>query len=256
MLTGQHNTPLCALSMVLPCPAVPHPLISGSSDAAQQVDTRARRTHHNDTNDKEEERKREHAKVCFTSAATGLSSSRLGGALDQNRFAECLVLRGARTFSTKESNTTSTSSAQISTQMNISDALRALDTSLLRENGVRCVQHRTVVAQPQPVPLPFPDVFSKKLDIYGDSSSYLLGNGDSSEGKVGGHHVASCPVLTRMAGTSSFGPVVAELAGQWTSAAGAAQGRAILDSWGVDRDQSEDVRERLLDLSRAYDEEY
>jgi hypothetical protein len=244
MLTGQYNTPLCALNMAFPCATLENPL--DSSAAAQQIDTRSR-SHHDDY-DKEEERKRENAKVCFTSAATGLSSARLGGAQDQKKFAECLVLRGARTHSMKESNKMS-----ISTQMNISDALNALDRSLLRENGVRCVQHRTVVAQPQPVPLPFPDIFSKKLDSCGDSSSFLAGNSDISEES---HHVASCPVLTRMAGTASFGPVVAALAGQWTSAAGAAQGRAILDSWGVDRERSEDVRERLLDLSRAYDAEY
>ncbi|KAL4536814.1 hypothetical protein Ndes2437B_g06218 [Nannochloris sp. 'desiccata'] len=252
MLTGQHNTPLCALSMSLPCPTLPHPL--ESSQAAHQLDRRAR-DHHNDNINKEEERKRHHADVCFTSAAAGLSGTRLGGALDQNRFAECLVLRGARTLSSKSSNNSSTTSA-VSSQMHVSDALNALDMSLLRENGVRCVQHRTVVAQPQPVPLPFPDIFSKKLDSYGDSTSSQLGNIDVSDTGIHGHHVASCPVLTRVAGTASFGPVVAALAEQWTSAAGAAQGRAILDSWGVDREQGDDVRERLLDLSRAYDEEY
>jgi len=244
MLTGQHNTPLCALSMSLPCPTVPHPI--ESSEAAHQVDTRDK-NHHNGSGNRDEERARLHVDVCFTSAAAGLSGSRLGGALDPQRFAECLTLRGARAFSSNSAK---------SSHMHVSDALNALDRSLLCENGVRCVQHRTVVAQPQPVPLPFPDIFSKKLDSYGVSTSSQLGNSDGSDTKMHGHHVASCPVLTRMAGTAAFGPVVAELAGQWTSAAGAAQGRAILDSWGVDREQSEDVKERLLDLSRAYDEEY
>jgi Tubulin domain/Misato Segment II tubulin-like domain len=251
MLTGQHNTPLCALSMALPCPTLPSP--TTSSDAAQKGDSRARKNHQNDM-DREDERKRN---ICFTAAAAGLSGAGLGGALDQNRFAECLVLRGARTILSSKSESTTKFSANSTSQMHVSDALRALDTSLLRENGVRCVQHRTVIAQPQPVPLPFPDIFSKDLDTFGDASmaSQALIN-EKSDDKARGHHVASCPVLTRISGTASFGPVVAELAGQWTSAAGAAQGRAILDSWGIDREQSEDVRERLLDLSRAYDEEY
>jgi hypothetical protein len=256
MLTGQHNTPLCALSMSLPCPMLPPPI--EISEAAHQVDTRARHHHKDHFNREEEERTRHHADICFTSAAAGLSGSRLGGALDQSKFAECLALRGARTFPSKSDTNSSSSSlnSAISSQMNVSDALHALDTSLLRENGVRCVQHRTVVAQPQPVPLPFPDIFSKKLEIYGGFASSQLGNIDVSDTRIHGHHVASCPVLTRMAGTASFGPVVAAMAGQWTSAAGAAQGRTILDSWGVDREQTEDVKERLLDLSRAYDEEY
>ena len=71
-----------------------------------------------------------------------------------------------------------------------------------------------------------------------------------------GGSVVSCPVLVRMAGTSSFGPIVKGLSKEWGGCVTAAQGRATLDSWGIDRDQSDEVSERLMALSAAYDEEF
>ena len=222
LLTGQHNTPLCALSMAFPCPSLP----INTQEPAEGIDRRIRsNTFNNNTSS---------STHGFTSAAINLSGSTLGGSSDPNRFAECIILRGARANNS---------------QLSISQASQALDTSLVREN-IRCVQSRTIIAQPQPVPLPYPSIFSTSLSCFGERSGPQMAISST------GGSVVSCPVLVRMAGTSSFGPIVKGLSKEWGGCVTAAQGRATLDSWGIDRDQSDEVSERLMALSAAYDEEF
>lgn len=220
LLTGQYRTPLCALSFAFPCPTLP----TNAQQLAEEIDTRERHDSSTPSN----------ASHCFTSKAVGLSGASLGGTTDTGRFAENIVLRGARSQGS---------------HLPLSHASAGLDASLLREK-VRCVQNRTVVAQPQPIPLPYPSIFSPRLSCFGEVAGTQ--NAISSTGGT----VISCPVLVRMAATSSFGPIVKDLSREWLGCVNAAQGRATLDSWGVDREQSEDVYERLMALSTAYDEEY
>jgi hypothetical protein len=219
LLQGRHRSPLVALSMALPCP-------EAVCASPESQDSR--------------ERPRESSRSGgggggsggFTTAAVSLTGGGLGAASDRGRFAECVVLRGGRAGGQA---------------LPVPAAAAALDAALGLE-GLRCVTHRAVTASPLPVPLPFPDIFSKRLNVWGEAVHRPAG-----EDLPGPHHVASCPLLVRMSGSTSFGPAAAALAKEWAAAAAMAPGRAALEGWGVEADQVQEVTERLRGLAHAYD---
>ena len=243
LLTGQFNSPLCALNLAFPCPSLTPP----APETEMGGDSREKQQQHGGHGTFNGGGRRERdASRPFTAAAVGLTGSSLGGSTDTNRFAECIILRGARSQTTSPTTTTTTTTAALS----IPAAVEALDAALKSES-VRCVQHRTVLGQAQPIPLPYPGIFRPHVSVDGVWCSAVQDAAGSSGG--GGHHVASCPVLVRLAGTSSFGAVVKEMGRQWGSAASAAPGRVALEGWGVDKEQANEVAESLHSLSRAYE---
>lgn len=220
LLMGRHSSPLAALSMALPCP-------EAVSVSPESQDTRGR--------------PRESSSGSgggraggsgFAAAAVSLTGGGLGAASDRGRFAESVVLRGARAGGHA---------------LTVPDAAAALDAALGLE-GLRCVTHRAVTSSPLPVPLPYPDIFSKRLNAWGEAVERPAG-----EDLPGPHHVASSPLLVRMSGSTSFGPVAGALAREWAATAGSAPGQAALEGWGVETDQAEEVTELLRGLAHAYD---
>jgi hypothetical protein len=216
LLTGQYDSPLCALSMALPAAGLP----ADAARAAEQADPR--------------EAGGREAGAALTVTAAPLSFPGLGAPGDRHTFAECVVLRGARAGG---------AAAPLRT------AAAALDAALLAEGG-RCVRHRALTAQAMPVPLPFPGLFGPTVTRYGDLLPRPAGGEEAT-----GHHVASCPALVRLAGSTALGGAARQIARQFAAAAAASQGQAALDSWGFGPEERAEASERLLQLGGAYDEE-
>lgn len=234
LLTAQYHSPLAALSLALPCPGLP----ADAQRLAQQADTRLQHGPGSGS-----------AAAPAAAAAAGGAGSSSGPFItrwlasltpgipasgDAARFAESVVLRGPR----------STASAPLQ----LGAAAAALDAALAEER-LRCVRQRTLAAQPLAVPLPFPHIFARGLSKAGD----LLPG--AQLGGSGSQDVASCPVLTRLAGTRAFGPAVAAAAHQFRAAASAAQGHSTLEAWGLGREERAEAEEALQRLAHAYDEE-
>lgn len=212
LLTSQSGTPLSTLSMAFPCPSLP------SDEQRASADADSRMQHGSSSQ-----------APSFLTAATSVSWEGLGVVGDQNRYAECLVLQSPRAGGAA---------------VPLSRASGMLDAALMRDDPLRCVRHRVLTAQPLPVPLPFPGLFASTVTRWGDVGSGAHGAGN-------GHHVDSCPILVRLAGSTAIGWEVRRLGQQFASAAGTAHGQAVLDGWGVDRDMREDVHERLASLAQA-----
>lgn len=223
LLTARHSSPLTALSLSLPCPALP----ADVQQQARQADPRLQQG------------------AAGSAAAAGggsgaaFTTQRLAGltpgiaaAGDQGRYAESVVLRGPRSQGAP---------------LDLGSAAASLDAALARERA-RCVRHRTLAAAPLPLPLPFPHFFAHGLSRHGDVPA---------GGALGaqGQDLHSCAVLTRLAATSSFAGVVAAAQRSFRAVAGSRQGQAALESWGVSGEEVSQHDERLAQLARAYDEE-
>ena len=234
LLTAQHSSPLTALSLSMPCPGLP----ADMQQQAQQADARVQHGH---------------GEGSAAGAAGGAGGGHGGPAGappftshwlasltpgvvatgDAERFAEAVVLRGARSGGAT---------------MDLGAATAALDAALASER-LRCVRHRTLAAQPLPLPLPFPHVFAHGLSPSGDAPT------SGSRLGAGSQDIASCAVLTRQAGTAAFGPVVAAAQRRFRSAAASAQGQSTLDSWGYGSEELLDIQDQLSRLAHGYDEE-
>lgn len=239
LLTAQYRSPLACLSLSLPCPALP----GNMQQAAQRADARM-----------------QHAGRGPGAAAAGAGRPPSGSSHGQPFtmqwlasltpgvpaaggaacFAESVVLRGPRAAG---------SAAELGA------AADALDASLLTEQR-RCVRQRALVAQPLPVPLPFPRIWAQLLSRSGDvpagaaGAALLAGNGG-----MAGHEIASCAVLTRLGGTAAFGPTVEAVRQRFAAAAATAQGQAALDSWDLGREELGGLQERLASLALVYNGE-
>lgn len=224
LLTAEHSSPLAALALALPCPALP----ADAQQQAQQADAR--------------QQQGRGAEAASAGAPGGSSSPfttqwlasltpGVAAVGDAGRFAEAVVLRGPRSAGGA---------------LSLGTAAASLDAALAQERR-RCVQQRTLVAQPLAVPLPFPHIFASGLSQCG---------GLPAGGKLGGgsQDVVSCAVLTRLGATSVLGPVVAAAQRQFRAAAGAGQGQAALESWGIGREEVQEMDERLTQLIHLYDE--
>lgn len=224
LLAARYGSPLAALSLSLPCPALP----ADAAQQARQADGRLQRG------------------AAGSAAAAGggggdraasttcqLASLTPGiAAADQSRYAESVVLRGPRSHSAA---------------LDLGSAAASLDARLAAERA-RCVRHRTLVAAPLPVPLPFPHIFARGLCPHGDvPPGATLG--------AQGQDLRSCSVLTRLAGTSTFAGVVAAAQRAFRAEASSRQGQAALESWDIGGEEVSEHVERLARLAHAYDEE-
>lgn len=162
----------------------------------------------------------------------------IGGASDDERFAESVVLCGVQRLdsSVRATASSSSSSKDAIAGMDLSLASRALDASLLQE-PCRCVRHRAITSQAFPVPIPFPDIFSKSEIV--------------REWNLRGGARQSVPVLTRLAGTKRVGEVLKCIGRDFLSASSNVRGQALLESWGVGKDGREEVSERLQEMESA-----
>lgn len=217
LIGSRYNNPLGALSMAFPCPPIP-------IDPQQYLQDLDERVAHIDNHEADRLKRA----TFISSSLANFSGMDLQAA--DGRFAECIVLRGARAGKVPAS---------------VSDAASALDAALLEES-TRCVQQRVVSGQPMEIPLPFPNLFRQGI---------VTKHGDVDVNSGYNGRVSSSPVLTRLAGTTAFGPVINELAVTWRRIATSTQGQATLESWGVDEGQREDVFEKLQQLAHAYEEE-
>lgn len=243
LLTAQHRSPLAALSLSMPCPTLP----ADMQQAAKQADTRLQHAG--------SMRSQQSSAASAEPGALGSSSCSTGegqpftmqwlasltpgipAAGGSQRFAEMVVLRGPRC-------------AGVPAELGA--AAEALDAALAAER-LRCVRQRALVAQPLPVPLPFPHMFARGVSQSGDAPARTTGSGTSTGG--GSQGIASCAVLTRLAGTAAFGPAVSAVQRRFSTAAGSAQGQATLESWGLGREELGGLQERLAGLAHAYEEE-
>lgn len=223
LLTSQHSTPLSALAMALPCPALPADLQQVEQEADGRVQHQQPAPHGGS-----------HQQQPFTSRRTASLTPGIPSSQDASKFVEAVVLRGAR------------SEARVPMQLSASAA--RLDGALLEEQA-RCVRHRTLTALPLPMPLPFPHLFTAGVSACGDVLPAAERPASS-----GGADVASCPVLTRQSGTAAFAPLLRGLAQQFRGTAGSAQGQSILEGWGIARDEHSELEERLEVLAQAYEE--
>ncbi|GBG00223.1 hypothetical protein Rsub_12708 [Raphidocelis subcapitata] len=165
-------------------------------------------------------------------------------------LAESVVLRGAR----RASGLPATAR----------DAAAALDAALRSEPPRRCVMHRCVSPAAVAVPLPFPGIFGPAVGPEGEvvarwspaaaqaALAAGAGPGSAAAGARDGRHVASCPVLTRVAATSEFGPWLEERARALLRASATAGGRALGEGWGYAGADLEEVGERLRRMAGSY----
>lgn len=233
LLTSQHRSPLTALSMSMPCPSLP-------ADMQQQAATADARLQHGardgaaGTASGPPSSSGSSSGGPFTTRWLASLTPGVAAASDTGRFAESVVLRGPRTGSAP---------------LDLCAAAVALDAALAEER-LRCVRQRTLVGQPLAVPLPFPHIWARDLSRDGDAP---VGRPSSSSG--GGQDIASCAVLTRLGGTSAFGPVVAAAQRRFRTTARSAQGQATLEGWGHGSEELGEMEEELERLAHAYDEE-
>ena len=217
LLTTQHNTPLAALELALPCPS----LLPGGPQQAQQADARVE--HHSS----------EGSGRPFTASHTAcLSPGVAGAAVAAGRYAESVVVRGPRARGAA---------------LDLAAAAEALDAALLEEAqpSQRCVQQRTLAAQPLALPLPFPRIFSGRVTRHGDW--------DRHGSRAAAADVVSCPVLSRLCSSTAFGAALQQQLLQFQRAASAGAGQAVLEAWGHGREEQGELAERLRVLAHAYD---
>lgn len=239
LLTTQYGSPLGALNMSFPCPGFP---VDVHREAAE-ADTRVSRWRHDIEHVEKDAKSSMNHSMCLASSQIQMSGAGLGGAGDRQRFAECVIVQGARSSTPRG-------------LLPLSVASSSLDTLLAREEGVRCVRHRVLSSLPLPIPLPFPGIFAKTVTPWGD----IVPEGccevqGSTGGTAPGHHVVNCPLLVRLAGTTGFAGAVRQIGGRFRSISSTVHGQAVLDGWGVDRDRVDEVQERLASLSNVYNDE-
>lgn len=224
LIGSQHPTPLAALSMALPSPSPPADL----QQEQQLADVRFQQW-----GDAAASAAGPAASAPrpFTARVTACLTPGLDfAAAAGETYAESIVLRGPRSGAGS---------------VRLGDAAAALDAALGQE-GVRCVRQRALTAQPLPMPLPFPHIFRPAVSVWGVPGAAPPRPATTS--------VASCPTLSRLAGTTALKPVVAGVLREFRAAAAPAQGGATLEAWGYGREEVGEVCERLAQLAAAYDE--
>lgn len=230
LLSTQHPTPLAALSLALPCQALPTDLQQEEQRADMRQEQRGSGGSGEPTTGAGAAAAAP-AQPPFTRAMTACLTPGLGfAAAAREAYVESVVLRGPR--------------AATGGPLPLGQAAAALDAALTQE-AVRCLRQRTVVGQALPVPLPYPHIFGPAVSVWGEPGATA-----PRPSTVG---VESCPVLTRLAGSAAFQPALQGLLRQFRSAAGVAQGQAALESWGVGWEEVAEACERLAGLAAAYD---
>lgn len=232
LLTARHHSPLAALSLSLPCPALP-------ADPQQQAAAAdARRQQGGSAGGAPSPAggpsggSNTSGGSPFTTRWLASLTPGVAAAGDAARFAESVVLRGPRAGGAP---------------LELGAAAAALDAALANER-LRCVRQRSLVAQPLPLPLPFPRIWARGLGREGDVPPGWRPGG-------GGQDIASCAVLTRLGGTAAMAPVVAGVQRRFRGAARSAQGQAALQSWGMGGEEVAELEEELQRLAHAYDED-
>ncbi len=148
-----------------------------------------------------------------------------------------------------------------------SDAAAALD-ALLAAEGRRCVQHRCIAPMPLPVPLPFPAIFKPSVSRNGlpyypnhqhpaaAAPAGAQGHGASSSSRAAEQKgaVATCPVLTQLSATSEYEARLEIAARELGSCVVSQAGQRLLQSWGYDGSEVQELQERLRGLARQYQE--
>lgn len=219
LLTSQYGVNLGALSLSMPFKNV----------RVEPVERDPRVRHGNDVSEQH------NRSLSYLTATSTLSGPGIGGFLDQDRFAESIVVRGPRSEGRPLSSI---------------DAASYLDICLNQE-GSRCLQRRSYVCEPLQIPLPFPNIFRSKVGQFGDVD-------DGSPTDVHAVHakrVTSCPIMTRLSGTAAFGDGMTKLKSNFAAAAASIEGRAMLQSWAVDKELQTEVMERLMDLADLFRED-
>ena len=179
----------------------------------------------------------------------------------QASVAESIVLRGARTpalgGSGGDGGGSGGSGSSDSRACSVDEAAAALDGALLAEPRRRCIVHRCVSPAALAVPLPFPGLFGPGLDRSGGvvagwsperQRAAALAAGAGGDGR----HVASCPVLARVAASRDFEPWLAARAAGLRRAASSGAGRALAEAWGYGAGDLAEAEERLRALAGAY----
>ena len=220
LLTAQHNTPLAALAAALPCPSLP-------ADVQRKAEAADARVAHA-AEQQQQQQQQPSVLQCTASLTPGITAG------DPDKYAECVVLRGAR------------SDARCALELPV--AASALDAALAAERQ-RCVRTRMLAAAPLHLPLPFPQLFQPCVSPDGD----VLGPADALREPAA--DVASCPLLTRLSGSTAFAPTIEHARQAWSACARSAQGGSILQGWGLDADEHNEVDERLEALASAYVDE-
>lgn len=171
-----------------------------------------------------------HPSPLFTTKVSGMSGLTIKD--DTKCHAECIVLRGARSRDKL---------------LLVHEAQEMLDFALISEGRRRCVQHRVVSAQALAVP---PSLLNLFIEGARRGKESIKIQEIESHNKI-----ESCPLLSRLAGTSSFKEVLQKILQEWISASRTGQGHAALQSWGVDDQLRGEVEDQLLQLVHAYDDD-
>jgi hypothetical protein len=168
-----------------------------------------------------------HPSPLFTSKVSRLSGLE---ANDGESYAESIVLRGARSKSES---------------LLVHEAQELLDFALISEGRRRCVQHRVVSSQPLPVPQSMLNLFTE-----------WTRKGDEPIQPIKSQiQIECCPLLTRLAGTSSFKELLEQSLQEWVAVSKTGEGHTTLLSWGVDDQFRGEVEEQLGQLAHAYEDE-
>ncbi|PNH08711.1 Protein misato 1 [Tetrabaena socialis] len=144
--------------------------------------------------------------------------------------AESYCIRGGRT----DSGPASTAAA-----------LQALDALLLQHPHRRCVRHRCTAPLPLAVPLPYPDIFSRSVSVYGNVDA-------GRPARPVGQGVRCTPVMTRLHATAEFEGWLKGLHSRWAKEAAGAAGRGVLDTWDVGQSDAAEIQNQLQGLAASY----
>ncbi len=142
-----------------------------------------------------------------------------------------------------------------------SSALSALDTLLLRNPHRAVVRHRCTAPMPLAVPLPYPGFFSPYVSVHGDvlvTPAAATAAGAGAAGAAGSLRprdvgVQSAPVLSVLQTTTEFRGWLLRTEDTWRRAADGVAGRAVLDAWGLDGAEAEEVAGALHDMAASYE---
>jgi hypothetical protein len=160
---------------------------------------------------------------------------RIRGNTNNDRLlSESLVLRGAR-------------DARSGAAAPLERAAACLDAALLAErrrlspSSGAWLQQRCVVSAPLAVPLPFPGLFAGRVTRDGCVS--LAAGGGGGGGGGAGHHVASAPVLSRLAASAAFSGKLEAMAAALRPSGGGVG--TLAAAWGYDKAELGEMSERL-----------
>jgi type II secretory pathway pseudopilin PulG len=238
--SGGPSAPMAALGVALPCGAVEE------NGGVEGGDPRERRA---PTGQRPAFSSSLYETLSLPTVASLTPGVRIGGTdngNDPRLLSESLVLRGARDARSGAAAPLASAAACLDAAL-LAERRRLFSPSAGSSSGA-WLQQRCVVAAPLAVPLPFPGLFAGRVTRDGCVSLAAGGGGGGGGGAVAGgggagHHVATAPVLSRLAASAAFSGKLEAMAAALRPSSGVG---VLAAAWGYDKAELGEMSERLV----------